>query len=144
MIPGFRPLFAAVFREAFLRWAEAGEGMISFDFVDGPSDADIVCKWNANMLKYKNSAEPAQTNLYSDSRGLAKGEIEILTMSPLTNQAVTEKRMRGTMLHEVGHVLGLTGHTGNPGDIMFNWFNLRDNPEDLSEQDKNALTRLYK
>src|SRR5262249_28473341 len=64
LIPGFRPLFAAIFREAFIRWAEAGEGLISFDFVDGPSEADIVCKWNANILKYKNSAEPAQTNLY--------------------------------------------------------------------------------
>jgi tetratricopeptide (TPR) repeat protein len=144
LIPGFRPLFAAVFREAFLRWAEAGQGLISFDFVDTQSDADIVCKWNANTLKYKNSSEPALTNLYSDSKGLAKGEIEILTISPLTNQPVTEKRMRATILHEVGHVLGLASHTGNPQDIMSNWFNFRDNPEDLSETDKDTLTHLYK
>jgi len=41
-------------------------------------------------------------------------------------------------------VLGLASHTGNPQDIMSNWFNFRDNPEDLSETDKDTLTHLYK
>jgi predicted Zn-dependent protease len=143
LIPGYRPVFSTILRDAFLEWANVSDGLVSFAFVDVPVNADIVCRWTANGLKFQNSAESAETKLYSDRQGVAKGEIEILTITKPPSPPLTDERMRGTALHEVGHVLGLAGHTNNPDDIMFYSSSLADSWKDLSVRDKNTLIRLY-
>jgi len=46
-------------------------------------------------------------------------------------------------LHEVGHTLGLNGHSANPKDVMFYSMN-SDNPiTALSARDKSTMARLY-
>lgn len=143
LIPGFRPEFGTILKDAFLEWAEASGGPVRFVFVDVPVTADIVCRWSANTVKFKNSAESAETKLYSDRAGVAKGEIEILTMATSASLPLTNNRMRGTCLHEVGHALGLAGHTRNPEDIMFFSSSPSDSWKDLSPRDKKTLIRLY-
>lgn len=142
-IPGFRSTFPLILRNAFLEWANASAGLVSCLFVNDPAKADIVCKWSANTSKFKNSAESAEVKLYSDRNGLAKGEIEILTLAVSSSLPLTDTRLRGTSLHEVGHVLGLAGHTKNPADIMFFSAPIAETWKELSQRDKNTLVRLY-
>ena len=56
---------------------------------------------------------------------------------------LTDNRMRTVCLHEVGHVLGMGGHTTNPEDIMFYTSSLADVPKHLSARDRATLVRLY-
>ncbi len=51
--------------------------------------------------------------------------------------------MRCLALHEIGHVLGLTGHTNNRGDIMYAYFAQLPPDRDLSKRDINTIRRLY-
>jgi tetratricopeptide (TPR) repeat protein len=143
LIPGYRPGYAVIIRQSFVDWANVSNGLVSFQFVSSPGNGDILCRWSANTAKFKDSAEAAETKLYSDRYGVARGEIEILTLSPSSNQPLTDKAMRGTCLHEIGHVLGLTGHTKMPEDIMFFSNSLSEAWKDLSARDKNTLIRLY-
>ena len=47
-----------------------------------------------------------------------------------------------TVLHEMGHALGLGGHSPDPDDIMYASIR-HGGTEGLSERDRNTLTVLY-
>jgi predicted Zn-dependent protease len=47
-----------------------------------------------------------------------------------------------TLLHEMGHALGLGGHSPSPADVMYGRVNAAGRPE-LSERDRTTLRALY-
>jgi len=143
LIPGYRPVFTTILKNAFLAWADASGGLVSIVFVTDPAMAEMECRWTDNTLKFQNSTESGETRLYSDRLGVAKGEMEILTM-PAPGVALTDKHMQRVALHEVGHALGLAGHTKNQADTMF--YSTATNIDiwkTLSQRDKNTIVRLY-
>lgn len=75
--------------------------------------------------------------------GIVHGVIQILTVPLMQGMAVTPNRIRTISLHEIGHVLGLTGHTANPNDAMFYSATIADEWRNLSARDANTMTRLY-
>lgn len=141
---GYKPQFAELMKQSFLSWSEASAGLVSFAFVDNPEQAHIVCLWSSDPVKFKNIAESGHAVLDSSTkRGLVKGTITILTVPLVEQVPVTDNRMRRTCLHEIGHVLGLAGHTSNPADAMFHTIGVEDTWKDLSARDANTIQRLY-
>src|SRR5262249_32317709 len=59
-------------------------------------------------------------------------------IGPLRNRLLVEK----ICLHEMGHALGMNGHSPNSRDVMYSSANLDDKPV-LSERDKNTIRKLY-
>lgn len=51
------------------------------------------------------------------------------------------KQLRGTLRHELGHALGLWGHSPNPDDALYGG-QIADPPE-ISQSDLNTLGQLY-
>ncbi len=51
--------------------------------------------------------------------------------------------MRWICLHEIGHALGLMGHSTNHSDVMYSSMPLATNNRGLSERDKNTVKHLY-
>jgi predicted Zn-dependent protease len=56
---------------------------------------------------------------------------------------VNDNLIRSVSLHEVGHALGLTGHSRHPTDVMFFSESLVDDKRELSARDRKTLVRLY-
>ncbi len=137
------PQYINILQNAFRDWVGASEGRISVNFVSEPSKAVIICSWSKDVAKFKNSSEAANTKIYADKSGLTKGEIEILTISKGEGGPITDNQARATCLHEVGHVLGLTGHSNNPEDVMYMSASLKDAWINLSNRDKNTIMHLY-
>lgn len=142
-VPGFDPSNQQLLTKSFQDWATASNGAVSFSFIKDPKQSDIECSWTNNPNTFTNKAEAGETNLMGDKAGLCRGTIKLLTVPLVPELPLTENRMRMIYLHEIGHVLGLAGHTNNPQDIMFYSVNVADVWRDLTPRDGNTLMRLY-
>lgn len=142
-VPNYRPQFADLLTKSFESWSQASNGLVTFAFVDAGAKADIICSWSNEPAKFKNIAESGQAVLEANRTGLVRGTITILTVPLVPALPVTDNRMRRTCLHEIGHAMGLAGHTANPDDAMFHTMGVADTWIDLTERDSNTIMRLY-
>ncbi|HEY9868567.1 MAG TPA: tetratricopeptide repeat protein [Candidatus Obscuribacterales bacterium] len=142
-VPGYQSGYEQILKDAFQEWADASNGLVSFVFVVGGGQADINCSWTNDQRKLSNAAEAGEARVFTDSEGIARGTITLLTVPLSPELPITENRMRTVCLHEIGHVLGLGGHTTNPDDIMFYTSSLDDVAKHLSDRDRATLVRLY-
>jgi predicted Zn-dependent protease len=141
--PGYRPQFADLLKQSFASWSQASSGLVSFSLVDNIEQAQIVCLWSNDPAKFKNIAEAGHAVLDTTRNGLVKGTITLLTVPLVEQLPLTDNRMRRGCLHEIGHVLGLAGHTSNPDDAMFYSMSVDDKWKDLNVRDANTIVRLY-
>ena len=142
-VAGFDPQYDTILRKSFDDWAKASNSLVSFRYVTAADQADIDCSWTADAHKFANSAEAGETRLSSSKAGLIRGTIQLLTVQLMPGMPVTPNRIRIISLHEIGHVLGLTGHTPNPDDAMFYSATITDQWRNLSQRDANTIIRLY-
>jgi len=141
--PGYREQFGDILKQSFSSWSQASKGLVTFNLVDTADQAQIVCLWSSDPAKFKNIAESGHAVLDTTRNGLVKGTITILTVPLVEQLPLTDNRMRRGCLHEIGHVLGLAGHTSNPDDAMFYSMDIDDKWKDLTERDSNTIVRLY-
>jgi predicted Zn-dependent protease/Flp pilus assembly protein TadD len=141
---GYRASFPGILKTCFEDWAQVSGGVVRFVYVD-TSGADIDCIWTADANQFVNSAEAGETRLSMSKSGkIVHGNIELLTVPMEQTLPLTDNRLRKICLHEIGHVLGLTGHTRNPDDIMFfSPVEIADRHTELKTRDINTLVRLY-
>lgn len=140
---GASPKYITIMKKSFTDWSSASKGLIKFNFVDSPGRADITCTWSKDVSKFKNSTEAANARVFAKNGSLDKGEIEILTVLPDTLNPISDDKARITCLHEIGHVIGLTGHSNNPDDVMYISAPLKESWAKLSSRDVNTILRLY-
>ncbi len=142
-VVGYQPKYDTLVRQSFTDWANASAGALKFQFQSIPANADIDFSWTSDASKLVNKAEAGETRLTSGRFGIVHGVIQILTVPMMPGISVTPNRIRLISLHEIGHVLGLTGHTSNPNDAMFYSATIADEWRNLSPRDTNTMTRLY-
>jgi predicted Zn-dependent protease len=142
-VPFYKDQYNDILKHAFTDWATASGGKVRVVFVDRPDGANIVCSWTSDPAQLANAAESGETQLALNGKGIIRATIVFLTVPLVAVLPITDNRLRVTCLHEVGHALGLTGHTRNPADIMFFSSRISDDPRDLTQRDKNTLVRLY-
>lgn len=142
-VPGFRPEFVTILRLAFKDWEQASGGKISTEFIDTANGAAIACLWTDDASQMMSTKEGGNTILVPDPQGIVRADMKILTQPPLGVKTMPANFMRRVCLHEAGHALGLTGHSTESGDIMYDTVFLNEKPANLTARDKNTLIALY-
>ena len=142
-VQGYKPQWTEVLKRSFIDWQTASGNLVSFEFTDNKEGSNIQCSWTDDPKALKNIAELGETELYSNSKGLVRGTIKFLTVPIAREMPVTDNRMRFIFLHEIGHALGMPGHTTTPSDAMFYSIGITDNWRTLSERDSNTIRKLY-
>lgn len=127
-------------RKGVLDWTDvAGPGIPSFEFVDNMGDADIPIVW----------AEEPDGKWYI---AFCSYQINTYTMRMGVSHILVTGRWQGgfvagtdeiykVVLHEMGHALGLGGHSSDPSDIMYR--SVSGSAVGLSDADRLTLEKLY-
>lgn len=143
-------------REAFSIWKE----MFPLELTAEPQEADIRFKWEADQdLEGAGSGgeELDWVQFHRVGGELAGRRVAYISVD--LSRRWTKDEMRAIVLHELGHALGIQGHSASKGDIMyfevqsknrqvrvpgirypFAWKTLVSKP---SPRDLNTLIRLY-
>lgn len=136
-----RPRNASLYKEPYRKyvadslrmWDEALDGRLKYSYVKNRKDADITLDW----VPAFNDRYVAGLTTYR----VGHAAIEIKTVG------VPEADIKGNIIHEFGHALGISGHSDAQDDIMVGtrkWHrgNAAYNPR-LSTRDVQAIKRLY-
>ena len=145
-VPGYRPEFRKMIADAFNEWCKNSHGLLSWSQVNNANQADIVCTWTNSPTVKPGSVEAGQTRtLVQTNRDTGEGRIVSAQISILTQfmgKSFTNDNMYKTCLHEVGHSLGLQGHSDVVSDIMYPMVNPAQ-ATNLKPRDLNTIRHLY-
>jgi predicted Zn-dependent protease len=129
---------------AFNKWSSASGGKINWTMTNSPSGADYTFSWTNSQREVAAGTEAGLTTTDTVSNGygetIERAHTSVLTRyngRPLSNAAIAE-----TVLHEIGHGLGLEGHSSNPRDIMY--YAATSGQGGLTARDMNTISKLYR
>jgi tetratricopeptide (TPR) repeat protein/predicted Zn-dependent protease len=148
-VGGYRDSFSKLLIESFSMWAQGSENRLAFALVNDPSQAEIYCTWTDNPNQVAEGGRAVEGGLTKLSgQPQMNGDIGIANarMILLTNRGGTplsDDDMRKVCLHEVGHALGINGHSSNNSDVMFYTESPTVWPA-LTNRDKATICGLYR
>jgi hypothetical protein len=129
----YRPDFRNYILHGLALWSNALDGRLTYVFVNRRNQADITVDWVPRFN------DPYVAGLTTYGIGYARMEIRTV--------GVPEKDIKANIIHELGHALGIAGHSRNSGDIMVATRRWRrgDSAYDptLSPRDVRAIRLLY-
>ena len=128
--------YREVVMSAYQAWQRASEGLVRFEFVESPSEADMKCyfKNNDNKNSIGVHAFSVNGNAITDSN-------IIFNKTDNKGYSHDSKQLFSSALQEIGHSLGLTGASPSIYDVMYpigTKFNTEITPRDLK-----TLALLY-
>lgn len=115
-VSAFRPEYDLLLRQCFAEWESATDGKLKFAPADSAEKAQIEVKWTANPADFGNSTEAGEARPQTFENNLY--HVEILLCTKGLNGGPVQG-FKGTCLHEIGHAIGLSGHSAERNDIMF-------------------------
>lgn len=144
--------YRAEIEKAFTQWALSTE-FLQFQFVE-KGNADIIVKFEAlpedicedGICKYV----VAYTNPKIQGKILKSMTITMYDKDANGNY-FSDKEIYNTVLHEIGHALGIMGHSYSSDDLMYMstqpdtmYTRYRSDFQYISQQDLNTVNLLYK
>jgi hypothetical protein len=132
---GYKAIYSQYVRHALDEWSSALEGRLRYTLVATPQEAQIRIYWVAGFTQ-------------PDKAGETEFTLEDATVWLKTRQ-MPDNLLQGNILHELGHALGIAGHSPANDDAMTTGRRWQSRQEyntyiaRLSERDTWAIQRLY-
>ncbi len=150
-----KPSYRENIKKAFDQWANAS-GFLQFKEVFKPEESDIEIRFTPYAGPKCNGPQcnyviATTTNTTDKYHRLNRMIITFYNSNPY-GEEFTNSEIYNTALHEIGHALGIAGHSNNPNDVMYaNNHKVSGvfSPYDsgifyLSKRDLNTLALLYR
>ncbi|MEI8128172.1 MAG: tetratricopeptide repeat protein [bacterium] len=131
-------------QKAFEQWQAKSNRLVNFNFVTSPANAQIVVDFK-DSLETSSGGESYIAGFskpYYQGDNIIKSEIHILVIDPDTKKELEDDFITFSTLHEIGHTLGLKGHSPNENDVM-SAIATEAKPA-LTQRDLNTLNIFYK
>jgi tetratricopeptide (TPR) repeat protein len=145
-VQNFQPGYKRLVAVSMDQWVRALGGQIGYAFAPTRAEADIVVVW-INALSQKGFRSKDGSLHYT--AGLTHPTMENNLLRQMTVQIATldvvgrpqpPEEIENTILHELGHALGIRGHSPDPKDVMSAE---SDGLNKLSERDIATIRKLY-
>lgn len=134
--------YSHIIKNAFLQWEKATDGLVSFNFVGNIAAAKItVSMVDTLKIPTNNNFEAGLATVQAKNNIIYKSHIDILRNNPQTGEKFDNALILTTSMHEVGHALGLQGHSPNNQDLM-SAIN-HTGTKRITQRDLNTLKKLY-
>ncbi|MBX9878163.1 MAG: matrixin family metalloprotease [Candidatus Obscuribacterales bacterium] len=148
-IHNYRDTYRQAIVTSFNDWVKASNYRLSWRLVNKKDDANIVCKWVARKeeLPEHKHKEQGVTNFVSvlqtkaNEHWIEKVEITICTSNIFTQRALKNDDVFNVSRHEVGHALGISGHSNSKTDVMYPIMSKKLQP--VSMRDTGTINHLY-
>ncbi len=136
----------ALIRKALNTWENATGKRLLFLLSTRPAEANIVIRLQEGPLSDP-VAHIGQAQYEADETQRQRNELSLVSIQLNTGNAETAKlpaesrdeQFYRMTLHELGHAIGIWGHSPDPGDIMFN----HPISATLSQRDVTTIRMLY-
>lgn len=128
--------YREVVMSAYQAWQRASEGLVRFEFVESPSEADMKCYFKNNDNK-----DSIGVHAFSVSGNRISDSVILFNRTDSKGHSHDSKQLFSSALQEIGHSLGLTGSSTSIYDVMYpigTKFNTEITPRDLK-----TLALLY-
>lgn len=142
-LDGYEERYDVYLRESFFDWSKALDKKVTFVFVDDPNKANISCHWTDDPEKLGNGTENGETRIRMAGQNIVTGSIYLRAKEKDGGFPMSDQLVITTCLHEIGHALGLSGHSPNPKDVMFFSVPLADVERKITARDKNTMMKIY-
>ncbi len=140
--------------KAFAQW-QSSTGFITFAITDNPKNANILVKISPtvqNECEEQNCKYVVGYTTPDYSGNLLKKMTIILYSKDPFGNFFSDKELYNTILHEIGHALGIMGHSYSTEDLMYMssdstssfYAPYRSSFQYLSSKDINTIKLLYK
>lgn len=127
--------------KAFQEWQYKSNNKIKFSYINKENGAQIKVYFVDKITNPISQDNLGVTNLKYIGNMNTSAYIEILKLTD-SKQMRSNRQIYPVILHEIGHALGLSGHSKNNNDIMYE--NNYINDYHLSNRDINTLKAIYK
>ncbi|MCQ1534232.1 matrixin family metalloprotease [Methanosarcina sp. KYL-1] len=146
--PHYSPTYYEQVEKALTYWEEGGNGNLEytpvFELTDS-EEADIRIRWVENLEKIEGAppgvAGYARPYVVNDRFERVDIVLEVGNYQGKVWRQYGDATMLAISKHELGHALGL-GHSGDPGDIMYPEYELREDVNPLLLSRYGPLLRI--
>ena len=112
--PDVPEYYREIVMSAYKSWQRASENLVSFDFVENPSEADMKC-----FFKNTDNKKSIGVHAFSVNGNTITGSTIIFNKTDEKNHSLDSKQLYSSALQEIGHSLGLTGKSSSIYDVMY-------------------------
>ena len=137
-VPGWNSGMKQSVLYAMRAWYSATHGKVSFTQTFNEANADIIVRWRNNFTDGILGISPLET--IGDT--IVRSDVNLAVYYPDSNQPIPMEDLKAIAVHEMGHAIGLRGHSPFPDDIMF--YSKTRQQNTLSQRDINTIGMLYK
>ncbi len=148
-IPDFPQSFTDIPAACLDQWARAASNYCSWKMISNEKDADIVFNWisDTKQLEHQGAEQGETSRVYRPTQDgrciLNHAIIKLCIFVPVTGELLSYKLLNASCLHEIGHALGLKGHSPSHKDVMFYGAGESQALNTLSARDIATINRLY-
>lgn len=125
--------------KAFSEWQSAMGSAVMFTYSGNPQDASVILSFE-ERIDLPGAEKGGVTSSKFDGDNIVSSNIVIRTVDEKGNK-VPDNVIYHVLLHEIGHAIGIMGHSTDPNDIMSTGTSVY--LPHLSQRDKNTARALY-